>query len=81
MIFEPQKGDQHCYAKNSPNKLSWSMTGNSSFHWLPSQGKPASVLEWVLQKLIKLIAWFPIYIVLVLTILLLLQIYVLAPLF
>lgn len=60
------------------HKLSWDLTLHESFRWLPRQGRPSSVLEWLSQTTVKIIAWLPIYIAIVVTIILLVQLYLLS---
>lgn len=53
---------------HSPSNLTWKIPRDQEcFRFLPRHGKPASIYEWVIQKLIKLIAWLPVYIAIVVT--------------
>ncbi len=81
MTLEPYKGDKRSDKKDSPNKFSSTMTDHSSFNWVPSQGSPSSVFEHILHALIKLVAWFPLYIIILIIICILLQVYVTSFLF
>lgn len=47
----------------------------SKRHWLPRDGDPLSYLEWVSQSVIKFIAWLPVYTAIVVTLVLLVQIF------
>lgn len=44
---------------------SWRPTHSGSYRWLPSQGRAMSVIEHISQRIVKILAWFPIYIGLV----------------
>jgi hypothetical protein len=44
-------------------------------NWLPKQGPPASNLEIFIQTTIRVIAWLPIYTAIVVTLVLLLEIF------
>lgn len=52
--------------------------GGTTIRWLPRQGRPVRSIEWVSQTIIKVIAFLPIYVAIIVTILLLLQIYVIS---
>lgn len=45
------------------------------FRWLPRQGKPLSIAEWISQTMIKVIAYLPIYTAIVVTLVLLVQLF------
>lgn len=44
-------------------------------HWLPKQGSPFSVAEWMSQYFIRFFAWLPAYTAVVLTIVLIIEIW------
>lgn len=75
MTLKSRKGDRCRDLRGSSDRLTWSMTEYSSFRWLPKHGKPSSVFEWLSQNFVKLIAWLPVYIAIVVTLIFLLQIY------
>lgn len=44
------------------------------FRWLPRHGAPICVAEWMAQALVRLTAWLPFYIALVVTVILVVQV-------
>jgi hypothetical protein len=55
--------------------LSWRPIHGETFRWLPRQGEPLCVAEWITQKIIKLVAYTPVYTAIVVTLVLLVQIF------
>lgn len=51
---------------------------HTPIRWLPKHGRPLRAIEWVSQTLVKIVAFLPIYVAIVVTIVLLLQIYLLS---
>lgn len=49
-------------------KLTWRLSRDLSPHWLPRAGKPVCVWDWLSQKVIKTIAFLPVYTAVVATI-------------
>jgi hypothetical protein len=43
--------------------------------WLPRHGEPVCILEWIAQHLIKILAWTPVYIAVIVTLTLVVQIF------
>lgn len=52
--------------------------GGNTIRWLPRQGRPLRTIDWISQTIIKVVAFLPIYVAILVTILLLLQIYVIS---
>lgn len=48
---------------------------NQPFRWLPRQGEPSCVVEWISQTVIKIIAYLPVYTAIVVTLVLLVQLF------
>ncbi len=44
-------------------------------HWLPKQGHPLSIAEWMSQYFIRFFAWLPAYTAVVLTLVLIIEIW------
>lgn len=56
-----------------PRPASFGPTPLGHFRWLPRHGPPVCVVEWLAQALVRLTAWLPFYIALVVTLILLVQ--------
>jgi hypothetical protein len=52
------------------NHLSWRPRHNRPFRWLPRQGEPLCIAEWVSQNVVKIIAFLPVYTAIIVTIML-----------
>lgn len=48
---------------------------NRPFRWLPRQGRAVTIAEWIIQGVVKLFAWLPVYTAVVVTATLLLVIF------
>lgn len=55
--------------------LSLKPPDNRPFNWLPRQGEVSSIGEWIIQGLIKALACLPVYTAIVVTLVLLVQIF------
>jgi hypothetical protein len=51
------------------------VTNSKSFRWLPRHGNPRSIYECISQNLVKLIAYLPVYTAIVVTLVLVIQIF------
>lgn len=54
-------GDTRSLRRDSGSKLTWDPNFNRQFRWLPRHGDPSCVAEWFSQKMIKSLAYLPIY--------------------
>lgn len=59
----------------SSTRLSWRFSHDQGLHFLPRQGEPFTVYEWVCQKMIKALAFLPIYIAIVVTLVLYIELF------
>lgn len=68
-------GDKRPFKHDPDQTLTLIPVHGEPFRWLPRHGDPSCVLEWLSQKLIKVIAFLPVYVAIVVTMSLLLQIF------
>jgi hypothetical protein len=68
-------GDTRPYKRDPSDRLSWSLSCGKPFRFLPRHGEPLCVYEWGFQKLVKAVAWLPIYTAIIVTLVLLVQIF------
>lgn len=55
--------------------LAWKCAHDKPFRWLPRQGEPLCIGEWVSQTMIKLLAYAPVYTAVIVTLVLLVQLF------
>lgn len=75
MEFSPRRGDNRPYRRGPSEPLQWVLNTRSPFRWLPRHGDPFCVVEWFSQKTIKSVAYLPIYTAIIVTLVLLVQIF------
>lgn len=66
-------GDRRPYKR--VDNISWRFYHGRPFRWLPRQGEPWCVAEWLAQAIIKTLAFVPVYIAIIVTLTLLIQIF------
>lgn len=71
----PREGDKRPLEKECNVPLAWKLDFNNPFRWLPRHGPPYTVAELLVQKIVRLLAYLPIYTAFVVTMVLLIQIF------
>jgi hypothetical protein len=70
-----RKGDDRPYRHAKGVPLNLHPTHMESFRWLPRQGEPSCVGEWLSQQFLRTLAWWPVYTGLIVTLILLIQVF------
>ena len=68
-------GDKRPMRHPNNTGLTWHLFTGGPFRVLPRHGEPFSVYEWVTQKTIKTIAFLPIYTAIIVTLVLMIQVF------
>ncbi len=71
----PRRGDTRPYRRDAAEPIRWILNVHSPFRWLPRHGDPSCYLEWTSQKIIRLLAYLPIYTAIIATLVLLVEIF------
>lgn len=53
----------------------WPESSGQPFRWLPRQGPPSWIGEWLSQAIVKALAYLPIYTSIIVTLIILLQLF------
>lgn len=73
--FVPREGDTRPYRRDPSVRLQWSLNSEYPFRWLPRHGDPSCVVEWFSQRSIKALAYLPVYTAIIVTIVLIVQLF------
>jgi hypothetical protein len=69
-----REGDDRPFRKAAGVPLNLHPAHDEPFRWLPRQGEPSCIGEWLSQQTIRLVAWLPIYIALIVTLIIVIQV-------
>lgn len=75
MMDTRRVGDNRPLRRDPSIELKWRLDRNAPFRWLPRYGEPWCIAEWIVQKVIKWVAYAPIYTAIIVTLVLLVQIF------
>lgn len=70
-----RSGDDLPFKKSRYAKLAWWPAEGEPFRWLPRHGEPLCIGELVAQKIVKTVAWLPVYVAIVVTLVLIVQVF------
>ena len=71
----PRKGDIRPFKRDPEIPIRWVLRLHNPFRWLPRHGEPSCYLELTSQRVIKALALLPIYTAVIVTIVLLVQVF------
>jgi hypothetical protein len=66
-------GDDRPYKHTAGVPLNLHPAHDEPFRWLPRNGEPSCIGEWLSQQTIRLVAWLPFYIALMVTLIVVIQ--------
>lgn len=73
MKDERREGDERPLKQTA--SLTWRPSHREPFRWLPKHGEPLCVGEWVSQTFVRTFAYLPVYTAIVVTVVLLIQLF------
>lgn len=73
-VDELRKGDTRSFHREGGVHLTLLPAPDQPFRFLPRQGDPLSILEWLSQRFLCFVAWIPVYIAIVVSIILFVQV-------
>ena len=62
-----RKGDRRTFKHNKRVDLTMTPATDQPFRWLPRQGEPSCIAEWLVQQTVRWMAYLPVYISIVVT--------------
>jgi hypothetical protein len=70
---ERREGDTRPLEHDARVSLTLTPAEDRPFRWLPRHGQPYCIGEWATQHVIRLLAWAPLYVALIVTLILVVQ--------
>jgi hypothetical protein len=75
MADERRKGDERPLKHDQSVSLTLTPAEGQPFRWLPRHGQPSCIGEWATQHTVRFLAWLPVYIGLIVTLILVIQVW------
>ena len=75
MADDRRKGDDRPFVHAEGVSLTFLPAEDRPFRWLPKNGQPYCIGEWLTQHTVRFISWLPIYSAIVVTGILIIQIW------
>jgi hypothetical protein len=75
MEYRPRQGDFRPFKRDPSEKIQWVFNTRFPFRWLPRHGEPSCIIEWLSQQMIKTLAYLPVYTAVIVTLVLLVEIF------
>lgn len=75
MIDTRRVGDNRPLKRDPSIRLKWAPSIHAPLRWLPRHGEPFCMVEWMSQKVISSLAFLPVYTAIIVTLVLLVQIF------
>jgi hypothetical protein len=73
MADERRKGDERPLKHDQHVALTLTPAEGQPFRWLPRHGQPSCIGEWSAQHTVRFLAWLPVYVGIVVTLILVIQ--------
>lgn len=74
-MAEMREGDERPFNHEEGVSLTLLPAQGQPFRWLPRHGQPSCIGEWASQHVVRFLAWLPVYSALVITAVLIIQIW------